>query len=259
MTSGSVAGRDLRYFLLGPALATLAVAALFHLHPWPTALPSQAAALGWGFTLATLAAGALGAFLSTSVGCTPAPATIDRAEWRGVVIWSLGVGLASGGLDLGLQWFTPWGPHLAAIDRANGYTWANVALPWSLAHYLHASIQLESVFRLAVIIVPAWLISRVLLKGRFETLTYWTLATLAASIEPIEKAIFVRKVPFADMAPLDIAMELEAIATQLVFAWMLRRFGWPAPILMRYGYYLLVRVFVGYLYPHTSLMYPGPH
>jgi hypothetical protein len=61
------------------------------------------------------------------------------------------------------------------------------------------------------------------------------------------------------MAPLDIAMELEAIANQLLFAWMLRRFGWPAPILMRYGYYLLVRVFAGYLYPHTSIMYPGPH
>ena len=49
------------------------------------------------------------------------------------------------------------------------------------------------------------------------------------------------------------------IAEQIVFAWMLRRFGWPAPILMRFAWYLIVRVFVGYLYPHTSEMYPGPH
>jgi hypothetical protein len=40
---------------------------------------------------------------------------------------------------------------------------------------------------------------------------------------------------------------------------MLRRFGWPAPILMRFGYYLLVRVFSGYFYPPFSESYPGPH
>ncbi len=259
MTSGSVARRDLVYFLIGPGLATVAVAGLFHLRPWPTALPSQAQALGWGFTVALLAAGTLGAFLSTPVGCPPAPPLADRSRWWAIVIWSLGAGLAFGAADIAIQLLTPWGPHLAAMDKANGYTWANIALPWSLAHYLHASVQLESAFRLVAIIVPAWLVGRLLLKGRFEAWVFWAFAVLAASIEPLEKAVFVRKLPFADMAPMDVAMELEAVFTQLVFAWMLRRFGWPAPILMRYGYYLLVRVFAGYFYPHTSLMYPGPH
>jgi hypothetical protein len=68
-----------------------------------------------------------------------------------------------------------------------------------------------------------------------------------------------RKLPLADMGPLDLAMNLEAIASQVLFVGMLRRFGWPAPILMRYGYSLVVRVFGAYLFPHASEMYPGPH
>jgi len=39
------------------------------------------------------------------------------------------------------------------------------------------------------------------------------------------------------------AMTVEGIAWQFVYAVLLRRFGWPAPILMRFGYYLLVRCF----------------
>jgi hypothetical protein len=259
MTSGSVARRDLVYFLLGPGLASLAVAGLFHLHTWPTANPSQAAALDWGVTTAYLAVGAFAAMLSTQIGCPPAPPVADRSQWLRICLWALAAGIASGGVDLAFDLLTPWGVHLRAIDKANGYSWANVALPWSLAHYLHAAVQLECAFRLAAIVIPAWLVGRLLLKGRFETVVFWTFAGLAAWIEPLEKAILVRKLPFADMGPWEIAVNLEAVVAQLVFAWMLRRFGWPAPILMRYGYYLLVRVFAGYLYPHTAEMYPGPH
>ena len=56
-----------------------------------------------------------------------------------------------------------------------------------------------------------------------------------------------------------MGVSLEAVASQIVYAFMLRRFGWPAPILMRFGYYLLVRVFSGYFYPPFSESYPGPH
>jgi hypothetical protein len=41
------------------------------------------------------------------------------------------------------------------------------------------------------------------------------------------------------------AMTFEAVFWQFVLAVLLRRFGWTAPILARYGYYLVVRVFAG--------------
>jgi hypothetical protein len=42
-------------------------------------------------------------------------------------------------------------------------------------------------------------------------------------------------------------MTLEGCLWQLAFAFLLRRYGWSAPIIARYGYYLLVRILFGYL------------
>ncbi|HEY2049941.1 MAG TPA: hypothetical protein VGH03_11390 [Caulobacteraceae bacterium] len=256
----STSRRDLILFLAGPGVIALAVAALFQVVAWPT-LPrtGQAQALGLGATAICIGLGAIGAMLSTGVGCPTAPRLGDWSRWRRIVAWGLGGGFAYGAFDLGIYAWTPWGAHLTAIDHANGYTWANVALPWSVAHYLHGAIELESVYRLTLIVIPAWLICRLFLKGRFEAWIFWTFTALAALVEPLEKAIILRKLPLADMGPLDLAMNLEAIASQVLYALVLRRFGWPAPILMRYGYYLVVRVFGAYLFPYTSEMYPGQH
>lgn len=248
------ARRDAADFLLWAAVPALAVSALFAFHPWPTALPSQSDMMGLRWTAPYLVAGLIGAVLARRIGCGPGEAPV----WR-IVAWSFAAGLAAGAWDLGLALFTPWGAHLEAIDHANGYTWANVALPWSLAHYLHASIVSECAFRLFALVVPAWLVGRLILKGRFGPGVFWIFAVLAAWIEPLMKAVLVRKLPLAGMTPLETFVNLAAVAEQLVFAFMLRRYGWSAPIVMRLGYYLLVRVFSGYLYPPDAVMYPGPH
>lgn len=245
--------RDARDFLVWAALPALAVSALFGLAPWPTAHPSQASALGFGLTAGYLAAGLLGAVLARQIGC----GRVAAPPWR-TAAWALAAGVACGAADLAIGRFTPWGEHVEALNRASGYTWANVALPWSVPHYLHAAILSECAFRLFALVVPAWLTLR-LLKGRFEGAVFWSFAALVAWIEPLQKAILVRKLPLAGMTPLETAVNLAAVVEQLVFAWVLRRYGWSAPILARFGYYLLVRVFVGYLYPPTSVMYPGPH
>ena len=250
---------DLTYFILGPGLLTLGVAALYHLAPWPTPISGQAANFGLGLTAGYLAVGAVGAALSSHVGCPPAPNVGDRRAWLRILLWSLAAGIASGAIDIAISDLTPWGAQIAAIDRSMGYTWANVALPWSLPHYFHASVLSECAFRLAAIILPAWLIGRFMLKGRFESAAFWVFGVLAAFIEPLEKAIMLKRLPFVDLPPLDLMVSIEGVAAQIVYAFMLRRFGWPAPIIMRFGYYLLVRVFSGYLYPPFSESYPGPH
>ena len=146
--------------------------------------------------------------------------------------------------DLALNRLTPWGVHLAAVDRRNGFdlSFINVHPPWSLAHYFHASIISESIFRFAPILALTWFAVR-LTRGRFEAAAYWTFALLAALIEPIEKAVLIRKWGAFGDTPMEQAMNVEGIAWQFVYAVLLRRFGWPAPILMRFGYYLMVRCF----------------
>lgn len=251
--------RELILFLGGPVLLSLAVVALFQLHSWPTPMKAQADALGWLPTAIYLLIGALGVAVATRGGAAPSPALRDGRAWLKLAAVSLALGLAYGAFELTLGRLTPWNAHLDVQTRAQGITWVNVGLPWSLAHYAHGSVLSEAVFRLAPILILTWLVSHVILKGRHVGKVFWTFAVLAALIEPIQKAIFVRKWPLLGMSPLETLMTVEAVIWQLVYAWLLRRYGWGAPIIARYGYYLLVRIFFGYFLPPNSLSYPGPH
>lgn len=245
MTKGWAAGRrELLLFLLLAALPAFAVAALFQLHPWPTPMKQQADALGFAFTAAYLAMGALGVLLLPRTRAALTPRLNDGRRWAWLVFWSLVGGMAYGANDLAIGRFTPWGAHIAAVDRRNGYdtSFVNVRPPWSLAHYFQASIISECAFRLAAILVPAGLIG-LLLKGRHREATFWVFAVLAAAIEPLEKAVLLRKWALFGDTPMEQAMTIEGIAWQLMYAVLLRRFGWPAPILARFGYYLIVRCF----------------
>jgi hypothetical protein len=259
MGGGSTGGRrELVLFLLIAAAPALAISAIFQLHPWPTPMKAQADALGWGQTGLYLAIGALGALVATRAGAAATPSPADR-RWGRLLAVGLLLGLAYGAFELALGRLTPWDAQLEVQTRAQGFTWVNVGLPWSLLHYLHGSILSECAFRLGAILIPTYLVSHLLLRGRHKAAVFWTFAAIAAFIEPIQKAILVRKWPLADMTPLQTLMTLEAALWQLAFAWLLRRYGWASPIIARYGYYLLVRIFFGYLLGPGSLMYPGPH
>ena len=62
-------------------------------------------------------------------------------------------------------------------------------------------------------------------------------------IEPLEKAVLLRKWAIFGDTPAEQLMTAEAIAWQFVYAILLQRFGWAAPILARFSYYLVVRCF----------------
>ncbi len=247
MTAGwAPARRELRLFLATAGVAAFAIAALFHLHPWPTPMKQQADLLGWPLTSIYLAMGAAGVALLPRTAAALSPTLGDRRRWSWIAIWSLATGFAYGAMDLALNRLTSWGAHIAAVDKRNGFDTAfvNVRPPWSVAHYLHAAIISECAFRLAAILIPAGLVGLVL-RGRYRAATYWTFAVLAALIEPLEKAVLLRKWGVLGDTPMEAAMNLEAIAWQVIYAILLRRFGWAAPILARFGYYLVVRAFAG--------------
>ena len=238
------AWRELGLFALLAGLPAAAIAAVYHLHPWPTPMRQQAANFEWAYTLGYLAVGGLGVFLLVWSKTARAPKLADLRRWERVGLWSLAIGALYGVSDMAISYLTPWGAHLAAIDRRNGYdvSFVNVRPPWSVLHYFHASILSECAFRLAAILIPAWLVGR-LLRGRFEAGAYWAFAVLASLIEPIEKAVLIRKWAVFGDTPTEQLLNAEAIAWQFVYAVLLRRWGWPAPILARFGYYLIARCF----------------
>ena len=88
---------------------------------------------------------------------------------------------------------------------------------------------------------------------------FWTFGVLAAFIEPLEKAIMLKRLPFVDLPPLDLTVSLEGVAAQVLYAFMLRRFGWPTLSSCASDTTCSSRVFTPYLYPPGSESFPGPH
>ena len=243
-TTWATARRELWLFALLAGAPAFAIAAVFHVHPWATPIKAQADNFQWALTGAYVAAGALGVLCLPWTKAAHTPPVSDGRGWMRMGAWSLGLGLLYGAMDMAISRLTPWGAHLAAVDRRNGFstTFVNVHPPWSVLHYFHASIISESAFRLGPILILTWLVTRPT-RGRFEAVAFWTFALLSAFIEPIEKAIMVRKWGLFGETPMEHLLTVESVAWQFVFAVLLRRFGWAAPILARFGYYLVVRCF----------------
>ncbi len=238
------AKRELALFALLVVVPALAIAGLYHLHPWPTPMVQQAANFGWGLTMIYLLMGVGGVMLSPWTVAQETPRLGEGRRWGVLILWSVGVGLFYGLTDLGINHLTPWGAHLAAVDQRNGYdvSFVNVRPPWSLPHYLHASILSECAFRFAPILVLGGLFG-LFVRGRGREAAFWILALLAAMIEPLEKSVLLRKWALFGDTPSEQLMNAEAIAWQVVYGVLLRRFGWAAPILARFGYYFVVRAF----------------
>jgi hypothetical protein len=96
--------------------------------------------------------------------------------------------------------------------------------------------------------------------GRGQAATFWAVAVLASAQEPALWGLgFLQHTP--PPTPYAFAwfnMAL-AFAINMVEVYGFRRFGWPAAILFRLGLYATARVFLPYLLPHASALYPGPH
>lgn len=249
---GSTARRDALYFVLGPALVTLAAVAAFQAHPWPVPLPAQAQLLQPAPATVILLLGLVGAWLSHRAGLPSAPGLRDGAQWRRLLIVALGSGAAFGVALFGIDAAT--GLSVGAA-KALGVSWINVPLPQSLAHYGAAGVLLECIYRIFPIPLLMWLIGRVMLKGRADGPVFWTLALLTSLIEPASNLALARPGAVAALAMLLVV----AFAANLFEAVEFRRHGWPAPILFRLAFYGVWHCFGPYLVSTQSLLYPGAH
>jgi hypothetical protein len=255
----SSARRDLAYFLCGPTALAAAIMVLYAVWPWRVVSPIQALNYRWYVGATFLTLGALGVFLSSRIGMPSAPRWDDLQEWKRLALIGGGAGLAIAALDTGLGFWPSMRNHLEASARTAGFTWVNVGPPASLPHYAFGAIIAECFYRLGPIVIVTWLVSSLLLRGRFQGSVYWTVAAFTALLEPLEQAILSHGDSLTHMKPLEIALTTEGVGIELFESWLLRRFGWPAPIFYRLAYYAVAHVFGGYLHPYNSIFYPGPH
>jgi hypothetical protein len=248
----SPARRDALYFILGPALVTVAAVAAFQLHPWSVPLPAQAQLLQPAPASVVLLLGLVGVWLSNRAGLPSAPGLRDGPQWRRLLIVAIGSGLVFGVALFGIDAATGLS---AGAAKALGVSWINVPAPQSLAHYGAAGVLLECVYRIFPIPLLMWLVGRVMLKGRADGPVFWALALLTSLIEPASNLALARPGAVAALAMLLVV----AFAANLFEAVEFRRHGWPAPILFRLAFYGVWHCFGPYLVSTHSLLYPGVH
>jgi hypothetical protein len=153
--------------------------------------------------------------------------------------WPFGIGLGLAALEVGM-------------DLATGFTRLNAAAhgvgqqftdPFSmLVIFGAASVLVEAIYRLIPLPILLWLISNVVLRGRWQSLVYWLLAVPFSLVEPLGQTSVV-----AGIGPEVFAGEVVlGFALNLVQAWFFRRHGFVSSIAVREGYYLIWHV----LYVH---------
>lgn len=249
----------LRAYILGPVLFCIASSLILHFFPWPIATSEQAALLAPGTMAILLGLGAIGVMLSPFAGFPSRSPPDARAQWRALLMASAVPGLLLGGLIQLLQMLSLGEEYGQSLARSIGTTWVNVPLPGSLLHYAALAILLEDVYRLAPIPIVVIVFGRLLLKGRYQGTAFWIAALLTSTIEPLQQT---GSLTWSGIAPSTLALYAFTVATiftvNLLEAVEYRRFGWPAPIVVRISVYLVIHVVGPYLYPHSSIYYPGP-
>ena len=181
-------------------------------------------------------AGLAGVWLSHRTGFPPAWDASVPARWRFAYPSLIGVAI---GVFLSLA---DVGTHWTATFSTPGGGPFNAPFPGSLLFYPGGAIIVEVFYRLIPIPLVMFLVSNLLLRGRWQQQVFWVMAALTSLIEPASQ----------DLPDLrtgtEVAVGLNFIADyalNLSQAVMFRRYGFLASIILRVAMYLVWHVAYG--------------
>jgi hypothetical protein len=197
--------------------------------------PAQAAVFEWRFLALWTVLGSLGVFLSERTGF---PDPLDESistRWRYGIPTLLG--LALGVLAVATDAVTHWTRFVAAQMHLASI---HIEFPASVLVYTGGAVIVEVIYRLLPIPLLMFLVSNLLLKGRGQETTFWCLAVPLSSVEALGD-LGLRKYGMGTMA----AVFAQDYALNLIQAWVFRRAGLLAAILVRVVFYLVWHVLWG--------------
>jgi hypothetical protein len=123
----------------------------------------------------------------------------------------------------------------------------HLKLPLSIPFYSYGAVLLEIMLRLFAISLLVWLISNVILRGRWQTQVFWMAAIIAALYEPLPYI----KVELGTALAIAVPSILVKWATEPLFlanvlsGWLFRKYGFLAPLVMRLSFYLVWHIVYG--------------
>ena len=220
---------------LGLVLFLIGVKSFFLLAPVKFPLSDQSGAFSWLTILTIAALGFVGLVLSKQTGFPDIWDT--RISNRQRLLIPAIIGLVYGGITI-LEEYMGTRSHPFQLSSE-----FNVKFPLSIPFYAYGAIFLEILLRLFAIPFLVWLLSNVVLRHRGQTQVFWLVAILAALYEPL---------PYMTDAPrhTGVLSSLRILVgplfvANLVAAYIFRKYGFLAPLVMRLSFYLIWHIIYG--------------
>ena len=153
--------------------------------------------------------------------------------------WLLPVllGVAFGVLAIGVDAWTGW---TDVIEKKLGLPSIHIEFPASLLIYPGGAVIVNVIYYLVPIPLLVWLVSSLLLRGRFREPVFWTIGALAAAIEPLTQDL-----SYPGPAWVMLLVLLSDYALNLAQVYLFRRGGFFATVLLRVSFYLVWHVVWG--------------
>lgn len=224
---------------LGLVLFLIAVKIVFLLFPRAFPLAEQESAFHWATILIIALMGLVGLILSRRTGFPEIwSATVSN---RQRFLLPAIIGLVYGVITVAKDLSNPAPIHLK--------------LPLSLVFYAYGATFLEMMLRLFAIPLLMWLISNVILRGRWQTTVFWLAVIVAALYEPLP---YIREdlANASGMANLVVLVEwiLQPLfLANVVSGWLFRKYGFLAPLTFRLSFYLVWHIIYGGLISTATL------
>lgn len=219
----------------GLVLFLIAVKLFFLLAPVEFPLSDQAGAFSWLTIFIIAALGFIGLVLSKRTGF---PDIWDNniSNWQRFLVPAI-TGLVYGAITVLVEFV---GARRHPLQLSSDF---NVKFPLSIPFYTYGAVFLEILLRLFAIPFLIWLISNLALRHRWQTQVFWLVAILVALYEPL---------PYMTDA-LHQAGVLSALSilvgplfiANLVAAYLFRKYGFLAPLVMRLSFYLIWHIIYG--------------
>ncbi len=123
----------------------------------------------------------------------------------------------------------------------------HVKFPLSIPYYTYGALFLEVFLRLFCIPFLVWLISNVILRGRWQTPVFWFAAFAVAFYEPMPYVMedLAGKSGLGVLYLIASAVISPLFISNVVAAYLFRRYGFLAPVIMRLAHYLLWHIIYG--------------
>jgi len=227
--------RPLSIPFLAAAGLMLALKCLFDLQPQDFPLRDQASAFAWPAVLLALGLAIAGRYAERGLGWPQLSA--GNTSVRTGLLYAGIAGAVYGAITIG-QFVLARGHHPLAESE-----WVHVPLPWSVPFYTYGTLFLEFMLRLGSLTILTWGLYTVLLRRRLPNIIFWSVNVLVSLFEIWP--FMARDIQRGDWMSVAITPIQPLFLSNMYEGWLLRRYGWLAPLIFRAVFYLLWHVLFG--------------